>query len=117
MSIFDDVFETNYLKFEIKSFLELKNFVENNECWLLLSTGGFHGTTIKLDELESIIRDEHQLTEAINDRYFITVLIIQPEYAILRYGDIPVGIGDIQWLRENTRLSLEKIKESQIGNT
>jgi hypothetical protein len=117
MSVFDDVFETNYQKFEIRNFQELRTFLDENDCWMLLSTGGFHGTTIKLDEIESIVKDEHQLTEAIGDKYFVTVLVIQPEYAILRYGDIAVGINDIAYLRKYVNRSLKKIKESQEGNT
>ena len=109
---------------EINTLRELKEIFsdESVEKWLLLSTGGFHGTYLTLDDVESIIRGESAFSEDVNGKYWITILVIYPtkvsyEELSFQYGDISISLEDVQWLREKVRESLEKIKESQEGNT
>lgn len=109
---------------EINTLRELKEIYSSNETldkWLLLSTGGYHGTYLTLDDVESILRGESQFSEAVNGKYWVTVLLVYPERGEaseiqVRYGDIPIEFDDIQWLREKVRDSLDKIQFSQEGN-
>ncbi len=108
---------------EINTFRELKELYndEEEESWLLLSTGGFSGTQLTLDDVESILVGESPLTDPINGKYWITILLIYPKkYEAgtleIRYGDVSIDQGDVQWLREAVRESLLAIKDSQEGN-
>lgn len=108
---------------EINTLRELKEIYNSDDSvkWLLLSTGGFHGTYLTLDDVESIIRGESQFSEDVNGKYWVTILLIYPgqmshnEFNI-RYGDIALDLTDVQWLREKVRETLLAITESQEGN-
>lgn len=121
----------NYTIEELKTIRDLRELFPNVEAtkdrWLLLSTEGYHGTKITLDDLEAILREEHEITSSINGRYWITVLVVYPKKVsaqtglarmipLLKYGEIMVDIDDIPWLREIVRATLDNIKESQYGN-
>ncbi len=109
---------------EINTLRELKEIYSSNEGlekWLLLSTGGYHGTYLTLDDVESILIGESAFSEAVNGKYWITVLLVYPERGEaseinVRYGDVAVELDDIQWLRERVRESIDKICFSQEGN-
>lgn len=108
---------------EITNLRELKElWSDEQEKWLLLSTGGHHGTYLTLDDIESILRGESAFSEEVNGKYWITILLIYPssmrhlEFNI-RWGDIPIDLEEVQWLRERVRESLLAIEFSQEGNT
>lgn len=108
---------------EITNLRELKELWsdESLEKWLLLSTGGWHGTYLTLDDIESILRGESQFSEEVNGKYWVTILLIYPQNARhlefnIRWGDIPIDLEEIMWLRERVRESLLKIEFSQEGN-
>jgi hypothetical protein len=108
---------------EINTLRELKEIYNSDDSvkWLLLSTGGYHGTYLTLDDVESIIRGESEFSEDVNGKYWITILLIFPgkvthnEFNI-RWGDIALDLSDVQFLREAVRDSLRQIQESQEGN-
>ena len=111
---------------ELRTIKELRDIFDGEEstrnAWLFLSTGGNHGTKITLDDLESILRDESDVTDSINGRYWITALIVYPQEVsgkagILSFGELFVDIEDIQWLREIVRKTLLEVQISQVGNT
>lgn len=108
---------------EINTLRELKEIYsdEETEKWLLLSTGGYHGTYLTLDDIEAIIRGESSFSDPVNGKYWITILLVFPHSAEgvelnIRWGDISVDLDDVQWLREKVRESLLKIHSSQEGN-
>lgn len=108
---------------EITNLRELKELWsdEEKEKWLLLSTGGYHGTYLTLDDIESILRGESQFSEEVNGKYWVTILVIYPQTMLhqefnIRWGDIPIDLEEVQWLRERVRESLHKIEFSQEGN-
>jgi hypothetical protein len=123
--------ESGYAIEEIRTIKELRSIFSGEESakdsWLFLSTGGYHGTQITLDDLESILRDENDINASVNGRYWITILIVYPqkvsasigalEIPLLKYGEILVDLDDIQWLREKVRETIQEVQISQIGNT
>jgi len=113
---------------EIKTIKELKDIVfDKDDMWLFLSTEGYHGTRLTLDDLEAILRDESEMTADINGRYWLTVLVVYPQSVsaytgigrllpLLKYGEIMIDLDDISWLREAVRNTILNVQESQKGN-
>ena len=82
--------------------------------WLFLSTSGVHGSYTTLDELEKFW-DEPEDSENYHGHY-ITILVYHPRMVCSKYGDIEISREDIPWLRQMVTLTIEAIKESQVGN-
>lgn len=106
---------------EITSIQEIKelfpNEIADRNNWILLSTGGIHGSTNTLDEVEYIIRGEVPENPPLNNgKWFITVLIIFPSKSSMLFGEILVGMNDVSYLRKLVRSTLENINKSQKGN-
>lgn len=114
---------TRYNVEELRTIKDLKDIYLNNkveDAWLFLSTEGEHGTKLKLDDLEIILRGEHNLTESVNGRYWITALVVFPKRVygnFLSFGEIIIDMDDIQWLRDKVRETLIEVEASQYGNT
>lgn len=115
----------NYQIEELRSIKELRDILSGEEstrnAWLFLSTEGYHGTRITLDDLESILRDESDISASVNGRYWITVLLVYPQrvsagVGVLQFGELLVDLDDIQWLREKVRETITEVQISQIGN-
>jgi len=116
----------SYTVEELRTMKDLRDiFAEENaerDAWLFLSTEGEHGTTLTLDDLEIILRDQHTLTRSENGRYWITVLVVFPKRVsakvgpLLQYGELIVDENDLQWLRDKVRETLVEVEASQYGN-
>lgn len=110
-----------YETIEIRTIQEVRDLFPNNipgpDRWILASTGGIHGSRDKLDEIEYILRGEVEKVKPLNNnKWFITILVIEPERCILRWGEIQVNLEDISFLRKLIRASIEYIQSSQGGN-
>jgi len=106
---------------EITSIQEIRklfpNGIADRNNWILLSTGGIHGSTETLDDLEYILRGEVPENPPMsNGKWFITVFIVFPKYCAICYGEIAIGLEDVQYLRKLVRSTLENIVKSQGGN-
>lgn len=78
----------------------------NDLNFVLFSTSGVHGSYTLLEELN--------FDEESEDHYpYITVLIVQPRIVCLRYGQIEVTPGDVEWLKGLRQSSLEVV--AKIG--
>jgi hypothetical protein len=121
----------NYKVEEIRTIKDIKDIFQKEEsegdAWLFLSTEGNHGTRLNLDDLESILRDENELTASINGRYWLTVLIVYPQRVsaqtgisriipLLKYGELLIDLDDIPWLRKTVKKTLKEVEKSQYGN-
>jgi len=93
------------------------NGIADKRNWIFLSTGGIHGTFNTIEDAEYILRGEDLNQEPLpNGRTLITVLIVQPQRCVLRWGDIQVNMEDLNYLRKLVRSSLENITDGQGGN-
>lgn len=106
---------------EITSIQEVRQLFPNGFAdelnWLLCSTSGIHGSYLTLDELEYIIRGEDPNNPPLpNGKWYITILIIFPRRVTMLYGEIMIGLEDIQYLRKLVRSTLENIERSQERN-
>lgn len=106
---------------EIRTIQEIKelfpNGVSDNRRWLLLSTGGLHGTATTIEDAEYILRGEDPKNQPLaNNRTLITVLIVEPQACNLRWGEVAVNMEDLKFLRHLVRHSLETVMKSQKGN-
>jgi hypothetical protein len=106
---------------EIRSIQEIYNLfpngIANSRNWIILSSGGVHGTFNTLDDVEYILRGEDEDEEPLpNGRTLITVLIVQPVACVLLWGEVMVNMEDVQYLRKLVRSTLENIVDSQGGN-
>jgi len=108
---------------ELRTIKELRDIYRENtarDAWLFLSLGGFHGSTLTLDDLELLLADQSNIASSVNGRWWITVLVVFPKktsVAILNYADIMIDADDVQWLREKVRETLTEVEASQYGNT
>jgi hypothetical protein len=110
-----------YEVIEIRSMQEIyslfPNGIANKRNWIILSTGGIHGSTNTIEDAEYILRGEDLDEEPLpNGRTLITVLIVQPASCMLLWGEIQVNMEDLNYLRKLVRSSLENINDSQGGN-
>ncbi len=76
---------------------------------VLFSTSGIHGSYCTIEEAERVLREgrtpetEGYFTESMPDRpetYKLTVLVLQPRCVTMCFGDIPVRLADIPYLKE-----------------
>jgi hypothetical protein len=102
---------------ELTSFRDVVNNLNESEetNWILLSTGGWHGTNQTLDDCERILKgDDEKWTE---QGAYITVFIILPESVTIKWGEVRLkNLNEVEWLRRKVRKSLESISNSQEGN-
>lgn len=113
--------EKMYNTIEIRSIQEIKelfpNGVANELNWLLCSTSGIHGSYTSIEDAEYVIRGENpKVQPLLNGKTYITVLIIQPRLCVLKWGEVQVGMEDLNYLRKLVRSSLEFIEKSQEEN-
>lgn len=104
----------------IKDLRDIYSQYSTKEAWLFLSLGGFHGTSLTLDDLELILADQSNITSSVNGRWWVTALVVFPKLttaAILNYAEIMIDAEDVQWLREKVRETLVEVEASQYGNT
>lgn len=110
-----------YEVIEIRTIQEVKelfpNGIANAGNWLLLSTGGIHGSFSTIEDAEYILRGEDPRKQPLpNGRTLITVLVLQPGQCVMRWGEIQVNMDDLDYLRKLVRSSLKFIDMSQSGN-
>jgi hypothetical protein len=113
----------SYKGAEINTMRELREIwgKSDEEKWLFLSTGGYHGTHLTIDDLESILHNESEFSEDVVGKYWLTILVLFPKKLstfelIIRWGDVAVDLNDAQWLRERVRETLQLVADSQEGN-
>lgn len=110
----------SYIRYDIETMREVKEIFNDGYDprlnWLFVSMQGIHGSYLSLDEVEEIIRGESEFTESVNGRYYVTILIIHPRLATIKWGEILVGLNDVDFLRKIVRNTLEAINESQERN-
>jgi len=102
---------------------ELTNFREvlaalndDEDAFLLLSTGGWHGTKRTLDDCERILKNEDP--DWLPGGASVTVLIINPDKVYVRWGDIKIkDMNQVNELRKRQTESIDRISISQEGNT
>lgn len=101
---------------EIRSLRDVKRIFpdgyEAKNNWLFLSMQGEHGTHLTIEDVEDKIHSQDQ-----SDKYWITVLVVQPRLCNLFYGEIQVGLKDLPFLRRVVKNTLEVIPKTQKGNT
>jgi hypothetical protein len=78
--------------------------------------GGLEGSYITLDEAEEIVLGHSDYSDAINNRYPVTVLILHPRISTTKKGDVMVSLSDIEFLRGIVRNTLEAIQDGQERN-
>jgi hypothetical protein len=89
----------------------------NERQWILLSTGGLHGSFTSIEDAEYILRGEDPKKQPLsNGRTMITVLIVKPVSCTLLWGEVQVNMDDLKFLRKLVRNSLQTIEKSQKGN-
>ena len=106
---------------EVRSMQEIREFFPNGIAdernWLFLSTDGIHGSKNSIEDCEYILRGEDKNQHPLpNGKTLITVLIVQPKFCILRWGEVQVNMEDLNYLRKLVRSSLKHINISQGGN-
>lgn len=84
--------------------------------WVFLSNQCFHGTNDTLDKIERILLGQDRIRPIDGKYWTVTVLILCTRTTVVKYGYINVTIDDIEYLRRLVRTTLERIKESQLGN-
>ncbi len=108
---------------ELRTIKELKDIYNNHttkEAWLFLSLGGFHGTTLTLDDLELLLADQSNIAKSVNGRWWVTGLVVFPQLTsvnILNFAEVMIDADDIPWLRQKVRETLINVEASQYGNT
>ena len=106
---------------ELRSMREVKEIFPENKAdhlnWLFIGTQGAHGTYASLDDIEAILRGKDEDSKALsNGKYPITILVVHPRLCILKYGEISVGLKDIEWLRNIVGTTINAVIESQAGS-
>lgn len=81
--------------------------------WLFVGTSALYGSKLSLDEIEEILLDESDHIEAINGRYYVTILILHGRHPIVKYGEVLASLDDIEWLRSVVRTTLDSINKTQ----
>ena len=108
---------------ELRTLKDVKDIYQEfttKDAWLFLSLEGEHGTALSLDDLELILSGQHNLTDNVNGRYWVTVLIVWPRKTssqILQFGEVMLDQEDISFLRDKVRETLIEVEASQYGNT
>lgn len=81
------------------------------------STGGVHGTSFTLDDIEK----HWDIVDDKDDNYYgrdFTYLVIHPRICVLRYGNIKMRtLDDIRWLRQLITNSVYVLQKDQYNNT
>lgn len=105
---------------EITTMREVKKSFEPgydpNLNWLFVGTSALYGSSLSLDEIEEILLDESEYSEAVNGRYYVTILILHGRIPVIKYGEVLASLEDIEWLRGVVRRTIIAIKESQDRN-
>lgn len=87
----------------------------DENCWILFSTSGVHGTYMTLDKIllaEKVADEEEEEEEE-----FLTFLCVEPRLVRICYGNLPIrSEEDKAWLRRLAASSLKAIASSQKGN-
>jgi hypothetical protein len=104
---------------EITSVREVQNIMRengvDNNNWLFLGTGGWHGTNKTLDDCERILKGEDETW--LPGGAYVTVLLINPKAVSIRWGEVHVRtLNEANWLREKVRETLDIIPITQEGN-
>jgi hypothetical protein len=100
---------------ELTSFRDVAALLKTNNSWVFLGTGGWHGTSMSLDDCDSILRGDHE--KWLPGGAYITVFIIDPAKVSVKWGEIHLrNLNEVEYLREKVAETLEKIKESQQNN-
>ena len=98
---------------EITSFRDIANhFKEDGDSYLLLGTGGWHGSNWTLADCERILNDEDEIWTT--QGAYITVFIIQPALVSLKWGNVKLkNMAEVEWLRKKVKDSVDRLRESQ----
>ncbi len=84
--------------------------------WLFIGTSWLYGSKLTLDQIEEVINGESEFYDAINGRYYATVLIVHPRIPAMKYGDILVNLDDVEWLRGIVEATIVAVNEDQEEN-
>jgi len=102
---------------ELRSMRDIKRLfpedydIKNN--WFFASLSGIHGTHLTIEEVE----DKLHHGDNPPNKYWLTMLVIQPRLCNLYYGEIQVSLKDLPMLRQLVKNTLEVIPKTQKGNT
>ena len=99
----------------------------NEHNFVLFSASGVHGSYCTLDKIEASLRkygpDKYSIDDsnkgvAPDDWEFpeVTFLIVHPRIVCLRYGNCPVTVEDLPFLRKLAQTSNDAVKKINEGN-
>lgn len=98
---------------EVTSFRDIVNhFKEYKDSYLLLGTGGWHGSNWTLADCERILNNEDEIWTT--QGAYITVFIIQPELISIKYGNVKLkNMSEVEWLRKKLKDSIDRLNQEQ----
>lgn len=89
--------------------------VADNNHWLFVGTGGWHGSHTTLDDCELILRDAHPTWK--KDGAYITLLVINPYEVSVKWGQVHLkNLTEIEWCRKQVKATLDIIQILQEGS-
>lgn len=89
--------------------------IADNEHWLIVGTGGWHGSYTTLDDCELILRDAHPTWK--KDGAYITVLVINPKDVTIKWGQVHLkNLSEVSWCRQQVKATLDIIQITQEGS-
>lgn len=101
---------------EVINFREVVGYLNDDEdAFILIGTGGYHGTHKTLSDCERILKDKDETW--LPGGASATILIINPREVTVRWGEIHIrNLKEVEWLRKKVREGLEKISITQEDN-
>ena len=100
---------------EITNFRELSAILKDNDFWVFVGMGGWHGTNSSLDDAERILRGEDlTLTPA---GAYVTVFVVDPVAVSIRWGEIRLkSLKEVDFLREKVSQTVFSVSRSQASS-
>lgn len=101
---------------EVTNFRDVAAIMKEEGNWLFVGTGGWHGTSMSLDDCVRILKGEDD--KWLPGGAYVTVFIVNPARVTLRWGEIKLkNQNEVDYLRSKIKETLLEIEDSQTGNT
>ena len=101
---------------EVTNFRDVAKLMKEEGNWLFIGTGGWHGTSMTLDDCVRIMKGEDETW--LPDGSYVTVFIVNPKAVSIRWGEIKLKAeNEVEYLRNKVIETMESVTFSQIGNT
>lgn len=104
---------------ELVTFRDVVAAFPNGEAdadhWLIIGTGGWHGSYMTLDDCELILKDMHPTWK--KGGAYITLLVLNPKEVTIKWGQVQLkNQSEIDWCRNQTRVTEDVFNISQEGS-